>query len=67
MRPTVAPYIMALSASVDAQGFLVIRGSVPGLYLAGRDHDAVWRDLGPALKQLMKANDGWPDEWPKRK
>lgn len=56
------PYEITISAEIDAEGRLLIRGgdSMPGMFLASADHDAVWRDLGPALKYLLLRNHEWP-------
>jgi hypothetical protein len=56
-------YLIALCAEFypDENNRLRIFSSAPGLFLAGNDHDAVWRDLGPALQKLLLHNDQWPD------
>jgi hypothetical protein len=53
-------FLLALSVETDGNR-LRIFGSVPGFFLAGDDHDAVWRDLGPALQAMLRRNHGFPD------
>jgi hypothetical protein len=55
--------LIAISAEItpdrDGDDRLYLVGS-NGLFLAGNDHDAVWRDLGPALQAMLRKNEGWP-------
>lgn len=61
------PYEMTIRVEIDEHGRLCVFGdekTMPGLYLAHADHDAVWRDLGMALKYLLLRNHDWP--WPSK-
>jgi hypothetical protein len=41
----------------ERDGYLIVKSeNVPGLYLAHKDHAAVFRDLGPVIQQLLGAN-----------
>lgn len=53
--------LIALSVEITDDGRLLAFSSTPGFYLASSDHDAVWRDLGPALQALLRKNDDWPE------
>ena len=59
------PYAFGLRVEIDDEGRLLVFGddkTMPGLFLAHHDHDAIWRDLGMALKYLLLRNHHWPQE-----
>lgn len=58
------PYAFGLRVEIDDTGRLLVFGGdgMPGLFLASSDHDAIWRDLGMALKYLLLRNHHWPHE-----
>ncbi|MEM7746609.1 MAG: hypothetical protein AAF346_00040 [Pseudomonadota bacterium] len=54
-------YDLGLTAEITSDGRLrIVSKEVRGLVLSSTDHDAVWRDLGPALQALLKRNENWP-------
>ena len=52
------PNINLCVSERDGGGIRITSSNVPGLHIAGNDKDAVFRDLGVVLQELLHRNAG---------
>ena len=56
-RVTVTRFVrLAISRAHDGR-LRISSPDVPGLLLSSKDEDGLWRDLGPAMQQIMAHNE----------